>query len=360
MVQIKSSTPQQQQSIQSVPQLVQITQQSQDSMHAIDLPQLTQIPQLTQLSSKPMSPKPLPPMTSLTTTTTSGNLVTFVPATKQTPPPKTQQPYKILIATKPTTQQRKPNDSIVKQQQQQPQQQQQTIAIRSDDKSLKALAPSQINSNVGLTCLLTQISKQTSPGTPITLPISMPITIPISNQLALPISTTITLPMSTSITPKTEIQVTKIEAPAIKYTEIDDMEISDARCSLDSEYKSDISTLAEKYKILAANTLTNFDMSTSGNNSDTKPTMINTTASSDTTDDTVELFACRICGKKYRWKSTLRRHETEECGNKEPSHQCPYCKYKAKQRGNLGVHLRKHHKGLPQLESLRKKKPFPE
>ena len=54
-------------------------------------------------------------------------------------------------------------------------------------------------------------------------------------------------------------------------------------------------------------------------------------------------FACRRCGKRYRWKSTMRRHEQVECGNKEPNYQCPYCPYKAKQKGNLGVHMRKHH-----------------
>lgn len=65
-------------------------------------------------------------------------------------------------------------------------------------------------------------------------------------------------------------------------------------------------------------------------------------------------YECRHCGKKYRWKSTLRRHENVECGGKEPMHQCPHCSYKAKQRGNLGVHIRKHHAELPQLESRRK------
>ncbi|XP_031629847.1 longitudinals lacking protein, isoforms F/I/K/T-like isoform X2 [Contarinia nasturtii] len=69
-----------------------------------------------------------------------------------------------------------------------------------------------------------------------------------------------------------------------------------------------------------------------------------------------KLFPCRHCGRKYRWKSTLRRHENDECGNKEPSHQCPYCPYKAKQRGNLGVHVRKHHSDKPKLESCRKRK----
>ncbi|XP_055837250.1 longitudinals lacking protein [Episyrphus balteatus] len=67
-------------------------------------------------------------------------------------------------------------------------------------------------------------------------------------------------------------------------------------------------------------------------------------------------YQCRHCGKKYRWKSTLRRHENVECGGKEPAHQCPYCAYKSKQRGNLGVHVRKHHSNLPQLASKRRSK----
>lgn len=70
-------------------------------------------------------------------------------------------------------------------------------------------------------------------------------------------------------------------------------------------------------------------------------------------DDDRKQFACRHCGKTYRWKSTLRRHETVECGGKAPSYTCPYCEYKAKQRGNLGVHVRKHHPDLPELASSR-------
>lgn len=68
------------------------------------------------------------------------------------------------------------------------------------------------------------------------------------------------------------------------------------------------------------------------------------------------MYECRHCGKRYRWKSTLRRHENVECGGKEPMHQCPYCPYKSKQRGNLGVHVRKHHSNLPQLQSKRRSK----
>lgn len=67
-------------------------------------------------------------------------------------------------------------------------------------------------------------------------------------------------------------------------------------------------------------------------------------------------YECRHCGKRYRWKSTLRRHENVECGGKEACHECPYCNYKAKQRGNLGVHIRKHHQDRPPLETRRTKK----
>lgn len=72
--------------------------------------------------------------------------------------------------------------------------------------------------------------------------------------------------------------------------------------------------------------------------------------------DDAKQYACQHCGKRYRWKSTLRRHENVECGGKEASHQCPYCPYKAKQRGNLGVHVRKHHSNLPPLLTRRNKK----
>ncbi|XP_017466194.1 PREDICTED: longitudinals lacking protein, isoforms F/I/K/T isoform X5 [Rhagoletis zephyria] len=73
-------------------------------------------------------------------------------------------------------------------------------------------------------------------------------------------------------------------------------------------------------------------------------------------DDGDAKYVCRHCGKKYRWKSTLRRHENVECGGKEPCHPCPHCSYKAKQRGNLGVHVRKHHPEKPGLESKRGRK----
>ncbi|KAJ9593113.1 hypothetical protein L9F63_027644 [Diploptera punctata] len=58
---------------------------------------------------------------------------------------------------------------------------------------------------------------------------------------------------------------------------------------------------------------------------------------------TSRLYSCHDCGKQYRWKSTLNRHQLVECGGKEPLHQCSWCSYRAKQRGNLAVHIRKHH-----------------
>lgn len=70
-------------------------------------------------------------------------------------------------------------------------------------------------------------------------------------------------------------------------------------------------------------------------------------------DNDQKHHACKHCGKLYRWKSTLRRHEVVECGGKAPSYGCPYCDYKAKQHGNLGVHVRKHHPDQPQLASRR-------
>ncbi|KAG7205744.1 hypothetical protein KM043_007693 [Ampulex compressa] len=57
-------------------------------------------------------------------------------------------------------------------------------------------------------------------------------------------------------------------------------------------------------------------------------------------------FRCRFCGKGYRWKSTMRRHEMVECGGKPPAFQCPDCPYKARQRGNLTVHYKRHHQKI--------------
>lgn len=132
-----------------------------------------------------------------------------------------------------------------------------------------------------------------------------------------------------------------------KYPCIDDIHLIEGSKSsfhnqniagIESDYMSEES---QKYSMIAAQALRNLEYSLSdyGGNM---------------TEE--QLYNCRHCGKKYRWKSTLRRHENVECGGKEPSHQCPYCPYKSKQRGNLGVHVRKHHANLPQLASKRRSK----
>ncbi|XP_023313360.1 zinc finger protein 677-like [Trichogramma pretiosum] len=64
-------------------------------------------------------------------------------------------------------------------------------------------------------------------------------------------------------------------------------------------------------------------------------------------------FRCRFCGKGYRWKSTMRRHETVECGGKPPAYQRPKCPYKARQRGNLTVHYKRHHQKIANFSDTR-------
>lgn len=117
-------------------------------------------------------------------------------------------------------------------------------------------------------------------------------------------------------------------------------------------------TSNDNFSIIATSATANDEITLSeGSNSCTFKIEYSDSSMNQCEDSQSELkqFACRHCGKKYRWKSTLRRHENVECGGKEPSYECPYCDYKAKQRGNLGVHVRKHHPELPQLETRRKK-----
>lgn len=73
---------------------------------------------------------------------------------------------------------------------------------------------------------------------------------------------------------------------------------------------------------------------------DRKDEIVNTKSKSNKKPDE---YSCQHCGKLYKWKSTMRRHERVECGGKEPTFQCDICPYKAKQKGNLRVHAKKHH-----------------
>ncbi|XP_012161321.1 longitudinals lacking protein, isoforms F/I/K/T isoform X2 [Ceratitis capitata] len=115
-------------------------------------------------------------------------------------------------------------------------------------------------------------------------------------------------------------------------------------------------TITKSYTILTTRPIKQEGGSTSIDGTTTTTYELSLSDSSMHPDDGDSKYVCRHCGKKYRWKSTLRRHENVECGGKEPCHPCPHCSYKAKQRGNLGVHVRKHHPDKPALESKRGRK----
>ncbi|XP_014607744.1 PREDICTED: longitudinals lacking protein, isoforms A/B/D/L-like isoform X33 [Polistes canadensis] len=54
---------------------------------------------------------------------------------------------------------------------------------------------------------------------------------------------------------------------------------------------------------------------------------------------------CKTCGKTYKQRTALWRHFTYECG-KSPRFQCPYCRYRTKQRPNMYSHIKHRHYGL--------------
>ncbi|XP_015178620.1 PREDICTED: longitudinals lacking protein, isoforms A/B/D/L-like [Polistes dominula] len=54
---------------------------------------------------------------------------------------------------------------------------------------------------------------------------------------------------------------------------------------------------------------------------------------------------CNTCGKIYKQRNALWRHFTYECG-KSPRFQCPYCRYRTKQRSNMYSHIKHKHFGL--------------
>lgn len=176
----------------------------------------------------------------------------------------------------------------------------------------------------------------------------------------------------TTIVPESDKKATKPKRPRIKFTtkknpktvksnkrtqslpntSTQSNNISNEEMN-DSEFSADDADLSEDDQI-------NNSVKSEGNERKTKKSKLDTTVSDQTNgsddEDPDRQYDCRHCGKRYRWKSTLRRHENVECGGKEASHQCPYCSYKAKQRGNLGVHIRKHHADKPPLETRRSRK----
>ncbi|KAF5269901.1 hypothetical protein FQR65_LT05700 [Abscondita terminalis] len=56
-------------------------------------------------------------------------------------------------------------------------------------------------------------------------------------------------------------------------------------------------------------------------------------------------FACDVCGRIYKLKSSLRNHQKWECG-KDPQFKCPYCSYRAKQKMHMARHMERMHKEI--------------
>ncbi|XP_046995204.1 oocyte zinc finger protein XlCOF26-like [Schistocerca americana] len=54
------------------------------------------------------------------------------------------------------------------------------------------------------------------------------------------------------------------------------------------------------------------------------------------------LHPCTLCGKIYKRKDSLKRHQTYECG-KPPQFQCPFCIMKCHQKFNVVAHVRARH-----------------
>jgi uncharacterized C2H2 Zn-finger protein len=66
------------------------------------------------------------------------------------------------------------------------------------------------------------------------------------------------------------------------------------------------------------------------------------TSSTASTNDSMHLYACPRCTKRYTFRTSLYRHLKFECG-KEPSFRCPHCSYMAKQKAPMQRHIRHTH-----------------
>lgn len=52
-----------------------------------------------------------------------------------------------------------------------------------------------------------------------------------------------------------------------------------------------------------------------------------------------EKFECKLCGKKYQWKQSLKRHIREDRCDKGPQHACPRCGMSFKHTSRLNKHV---------------------
>lgn len=67
--------------------------------------------------------------------------------------------------------------------------------------------------------------------------------------------------------------------------------------------------------------------------------------------DSLRKFRCENCGRCYKHKFLLARHQRYECG-KEPQFACHFCDYKASYKQRLRTHMAMRHKlpGQPLLD----------
>lgn len=57
------------------------------------------------------------------------------------------------------------------------------------------------------------------------------------------------------------------------------------------------------------------------------------------TDSLAEKFECKLCGKVYQWKQSLKRHIREDRCDKGPQHACPRCGMSFKHTSRLNKHV---------------------
>lgn len=56
-------------------------------------------------------------------------------------------------------------------------------------------------------------------------------------------------------------------------------------------------------------------------------------------DQLAEKFECKLCGKVYQWKQSLKRHIREDRCDKGPQHACPRCGMSFKHTSRLNKHV---------------------
>ena len=65
--------------------------------------------------------------------------------------------------------------------------------------------------------------------------------------------------------------------------------------------------------------------------------------------DTGDKFNCENCGRAYRHKRNLWRHQKYECGTL-PKFNCPLCVHKFRQKSHLNSHMYRYHPQVAVVE----------